>query len=89
MVPPLTCDAVALMMEPAQKALLVVVSAIDTEGTRTELTVMVMPALVAKVWLAQGALDVKMQVITSPFERPALVKLWLLLPAFTPFTCHW
>jgi hypothetical protein len=62
--------------------------AIATDGTNTGLTVMVIPALVAVVGLAQVALEVRIQVTICPFVKVVVVNVGLLVPAFTPFTCH-
>jgi hypothetical protein len=51
-------------------------------------TVMVMPVLVAGLPVAQVALDVKITVTTCPLVSAEVVKVLLLVPAFTPFTCH-
>jgi hypothetical protein len=56
--------AVKVMDAPAQVGLLPAVTAMETAGTRVAFTVMVMPALVAVVGLAQLALDVSTQVTT-------------------------
>ena len=53
------------------------------------LMVMVMLALVAVVGTAQVALEVNIQVTTAPFVKVVLVKVAELVPALTPFTCHW
>jgi len=64
------------------------VIAIETAGTRVAFTIIVIPALVAVVGLAQGEFDVIMQVTTSPFIKVVVVNVVLFIPAFTPFTCH-
>jgi hypothetical protein len=65
------------------------VAVIFTEGIRTAFTVMVMPALVAGLPVAQGvALDVKITVTTCPLVSVVVVNVLLFVPAFTPFTCH-
>jgi hypothetical protein len=50
---------------------------------------MVTGALVADGAVVHVALEVITTVTTSPFARVAEVKDGLLVPAFTPFTCHW
>jgi hypothetical protein len=80
--------AVKVAEEPAHIGLVPEVSAIATEGTSTGFTVMVMPALVAVVGLAQVALEVSIQVTTWPLVNVVVVNVALLVPAFTPFTCH-
>ena len=52
-------------------------------------TVMVTDELVIVAGLAQVALDVKIQVTTSPSFIVAGVNVELLVPALLPFTCHW
>ena len=64
-------------------------AATDTAGVTTGFTVMVMPVEVAEVGEAQAAVDVIMQVTTSPFVNALLVYVALLVPALTPSTCHW
>jgi hypothetical protein len=54
--------AVKVIEAPEQVGLLPAVTAIETAGTNVAFTVMVMPALVAVVGLAQLALDVSMHV---------------------------
>jgi hypothetical protein len=54
--------AVKVTADPAQVGLVPAVNAMLTEGTNTGFTVMVMPALVAVVGLAQVALEVRTQV---------------------------
>jgi len=44
---------------------------------------------VAVVVVAQVALVVRMQETISPFVNVLLVYAELLVPTFTPFTCHW
>ena len=69
--------------------LLPVAIATATEDVRTELTVIVMPELVPNVELAQGALELKTQVITSPLDNVFIVKVGLFPPVFIPFNFHW
>jgi hypothetical protein len=80
--------AVNVTEEPAQVGLVPVVNAIETAGTSTGFTVMVMPALVAVVGLAQVALEVSTQVTTWPVVKALVVNVVLLVPAGVPFTCH-
>jgi hypothetical protein len=54
--------AVKVTADPAQVGLVPAVNAIETAGISTGFTVMVIPALVAVVGLAQVALDVSTQV---------------------------
>jgi hypothetical protein len=56
--------AVKVAEEPAHIGLVPDVSAIETEGTSTGFTVIVIPELVAVVGLAQVAFDVSIQVTT-------------------------
>jgi hypothetical protein len=80
--------AVNVSEEPAQVGLVPNVIAIDTEGTSTGFTVIVIPVLVAVVGLAQVAFDVKTQVTICPLVKVVVVKVTELVPAFTPFTFH-
>ena len=74
--------------EPVHIGLLPVVSAITTDGGADDVTVIVIPALVAVNGLAQGEFDVMIQVTASPLVNIELVKVDEFVPAFTPFTCH-
>ena len=58
------------------------------EAVGIAVTVMVMVFEVAVLGTAQGALEVKITVITSPLFNVLEVKVFELVPAFTPFTCH-
>jgi hypothetical protein len=80
--------AVNVTEEPIHIGLAPAVIAIDTDGTRVAFTVIVIPELVAVVGLAQGELDVIIQVTMSPFTKVVVVKIVLFIPVFTPFTCH-
>jgi hypothetical protein len=80
--------AVNVTADPAQVGLVPAVNAMLTEGTSTGFTVMVMPALVAVVGLAQVALEVSTQVTTWPVVKALVVNVVLLVPAGVPLTCH-
>jgi hypothetical protein len=80
--------AVKVTADPAQVGLVPAVNAMLTEGTNTGFTVMVMPALVAVVGLAQVAFEVSTQVTTWPFVSALVVNVALLVPAGVPFTSH-
>lgn len=58
-------------------------------GVTTGFTVIVIGVLVAVVGLAQGALLVTVQVITSPFTRLLSVYVLLLVPTGKLFLYHW
>jgi hypothetical protein len=73
---------------PAHSGLVPDVSEIVTEGVTTGFTVIVIPFDVADTGLAQVAVDVITQVTTWPLVNVVVVKVALLVPAFTPFTCH-
>ena len=73
---------------PAHIGLVPVVCAMATDGTRTGLMVMVVPALVAVVEVTQVAFEVMIQVTTWLFVNVVEVKV-APVAAFTPFTCHW
>ena len=55
----------------------------------TVFTTIVMALDVAGEPATQAALDVNIQVTTSPLLRLEVVYVALLVPAFTPLTCHW
>jgi len=80
--------AVKVAEDPAHIGLLPEVKAIATEGTSTGFTVIVILALVAVVGLAHDALEVIMHVTVWPWVKPAAVYMVLLVPTFTPSTCH-
>ena len=61
---------------------------IVTEGVTARVIFMVRAFDVAGLPLTPARLDVMIHVITSPFNKVLLVNVELLLPAFTPFTCH-
>ena len=66
----------------------VVDAAIVTAGTGAGVTVIVIPALVAVVGVAQTAFDVNTTVTTSLLFSVEVVKVGLLVPALVPFTRH-
>ena len=80
--------AVKVTEDPAQVGLVPEVIAIETEGTSTGFTVIVIPVLVAVVGLAQVAFEVKTQVTTCPLVKAVVVNVAELVPAFTPPTFH-
>ena len=80
--------AVNVTDEPAQVGFDPEVSAIDTAGTSTGFTVVVMPVLVAVVMLAHVASDVRIQVTICPSPNVDVLNNGELVPAFTPFICH-
>jgi hypothetical protein len=80
--------AVNVSEAPAHVGFVPVVNAIDTDGTSTGFTVIVMPLLVAVVGLAQVAFDVSTQVTTCPFVKAVVVNVAEFVPAFTPSTFH-
>jgi hypothetical protein len=59
-----------------------------TEGTSTELTVMVIPALTPVLVTAHEELDVISQVTTLPLARAFVLKVGLFVPAFMLFIFH-
>lgn len=61
---------------------------IFTEAVTGWFTVMVILFDVAVDGLVQGALEVMITVITSPFCRLLLVYVVLLVPTLLPFSCH-
>ena len=70
-------------MEPDGFALML------TAGTTVELTTMVIELEVAVVGLAQDALDVRMQVMISPFTNVLLEYVVPPVPTLLPFFFHW
>jgi len=85
-VPPLVGVAVKVAVLPEQ---------IDVEGTLiktdgvTALVVMVITLLVAVDVVMQGAFDVMTTLTWSPLARVVEENVGELVPAFTPFICHW
>jgi hypothetical protein len=73
--------------EPAHIEVLVEV--IATAGTTDGLTVIVIVFEVALAVVVQLALEVKIQVTTSPFTKVDVVNTLLLVPLGEPFTRHW
>lgn len=65
------------------------VKAIETAGTKAELTIIVTPELTEVAGLAHDELEVTIQVKISPFISVELVNVGELVPAFVPFICHW
>lgn len=84
--PPLVGVAVKVIEPPAH--IVVALAEILTAGLKLLPTVIVIPVDVAVLGLAQAKLLVKIQVTTCPFVNVVVVKVELLVPAFTPFTCH-
>ncbi len=60
---------------------------IVTDGVTDEL-VIVTWLLVAVAVEAHAAFDVRITLIISPLVKVEEVKVFELVPAFTPFTCH-
>ena len=79
--------AVKVTLVPAQ-IVLPGFAEMDTEGTTTGLTTIVMLLEVAVVGLAQVALLVNTQVTICPLVRVVVIKVVLLVPTFPPFTFH-
>jgi hypothetical protein len=64
-------------------------AAMVTDGTRLGFTTIMTLLLVAGLPVAQGvAFDVRITFTTSALVSDELVKAALLVPVFTPFTCH-
>lgn len=51
-------------------------------------TVIGIVLLVAVAGVAHIAFEVSINLTISPFTNPVVVKVGLLVPALTPFTCH-
>ena len=62
--------------------------AIDTVGMTLSFTVIRMLLLVTEAGEGQVAFDVIITVTLSLLVRPVEVKVELLVPTLTPFTCH-
>jgi hypothetical protein len=60
----------------------------DTEAATVGFTVRVIAELVAVLVSTQGAFEVIVQSTTSLLEKEVDEKAGLLVPAFTPLTCH-
>ena len=88
LLPPLAGVAVNVTLIPAQMAP-EGAAAMPTLTGRFGLTVIVMALEVAGFPVGQVALDVSIQVTASPLVREAVVKVEVLVPVLTPFTCHW
>jgi hypothetical protein len=86
-VPPLVGVAVNVTDVPAQIVLLVAL--IITDGTRAGLTAIGIALEVAEAGETQAALEVRITVTTSLLFKVVVVNVVALVPAFTPFTCHW
>ena len=80
-------NAVKVTLVPAQ-IVLPGFAEMDTDGTTTGFTTMVMLLEVAVVGLAQVALLVNTQVTICPLVSVVVVKVVLLIPTFPPFTFH-
>ena len=78
--------AVKLTLVPAQ--IDVVDAIMDTDGV-TELVVTLITLLVAVVVVVQLALEVMITCTWSPLAIELEVNVTELVPALTPFTCHW
>jgi hypothetical protein len=85
--PPLTGTAVNVTELPAQTVLPGLADTL-TAGVTIGFTVMVIPAEVAVVGLAQGELEVKVHVTISPFARPDVVYVVPVAPTVLPLTSH-
>lgn len=62
---------------------------IDAVGVTVGITVIVMVLLVTSVGLAQAALLVRSQVITSPLANVLSIYVPALVPTGLPFLYHW
>ena len=67
----------------------VVLEVMLTVGFELVVIVIVIVFDVAEVTVGHCALDVIMQRTTEPVASVVEVNVLLLVPAFTPFTCHW
>ena len=81
--------AVNVTLVPAQIVLSASLETILTLGTKTRLTVVVIPELVPVNGEAHGSFDVKIQVTTSAFTKPVVVYVVPPVPTGAPFKYHW
>ena len=81
--------AVNVTLVPAQIVLSASLETILTLGTKTRLTVVVIPELVPVNGEAHTAFDVKIQVTISPFTKPVVVYVVPPVPTGEPFKYHW
>ena len=80
--------AVNVTLVPAQIVLSASLDPILTLGTKTGLTVVVIPELVPVNGEAHGSFDVKIHVTTSAFTKP-VVYVVPPVPTGEPFKYHW
>ena len=73
---------------PVQMILSTSSETIEIPGVTVGLTVIEIPEELTVDGTAHEALDVRLQLTTSPLFKEEVVKLVELVPAFTPFTCH-
>ena len=81
--------AVNVTLVPAQIVLSASLDTILTLGTKTGLTVVVIPELVPVNGEAHGSFDVKRHVTTSAFTKPVVVYVVPPVPTGEPFKYHW
>ena len=81
--------AVNVTLVPAQIVLSASLDTILTLGTKTRLTVVVIPELVPVNGEAHGSFDVKIHVTTSAFTNPVVVYVVPPVPTGEPFKYHW
>ena len=86
MLPPLVDAAVKVTLFPEQ--IEVDDAVMDTDGV-TDVVVMLITLLVAVDVVVQLALETMIKVTWSPFARLLDVNVAELVPALTPFICHW
>ena len=81
--------AVNVTLVPTQIVLSASLDPILTLGTKTEVTVVVIPELVPVNGEAHGSFDVKIHVTISPFTKPVVVYVVPPVPTGEPFKYHW
>ena len=86
--PPLVGVAVKFTVVPAQIGLAGLAVTV-TEGTTVGVMATTIVLEVSVVGEAQGSFDVRITLMVSLLLKVEELKLGELLPAFTPFTCHW
>ena len=87
--PPFAGVAVNVSELPAHVGLSPAVNAIETDGVKTGLMIIVIPDEVAVLFVTQIAFDVISHVTTCPLLRDVVVNVGLFVPALVPFIFHW
>lgn len=80
--------AVKVAAIPEHIGLVPAVNAMETDGVKLAATTIVIAFDVAVTGLAQARFEVITHVTICPLVNVLVVKVGLLVPAFTPFTFH-